>query len=82
MYSRLILFHCCTVVITFQLSQPEYRVMEGDTAVMPVITKDLNVFIANPVTFNIFPLTVDQALGESVISSFEQLDIFSPNRAG
>ena len=50
---------------------------------MPVvIAKVSDVFIANPVTFMVIPLTVEQALAQGVIESFEAEDSFSPNRAG
>ncbi len=69
--------------VTFQLSESDYIQREGSNAMMPVvITKASDVFIANPVTFLVIPLTVDQALDQQVINSFEPLNSFSPNRAG
>ena len=50
---------------------------------MPVtITGAKDVFIANPVTLSVVPLTVDQALVQGVISEFEPFNPISPNRAG
>ena len=73
--------HC--VAVAFQLSEPEYRESEGLDAMMPVIiAKASDVFLANPVTFMVIPLTVDEALAQGVIESFEAEDPFSPNRAG
>ncbi len=69
--------------VTFQLSEPDYREPEGENAVMPVIiSKASDVFIANPVEFMVFPITVDMALVQGVIPFFETLNPFSPNRAG
>ena len=73
----------CFVGVTFQLSEADYREPEGENAMMPVIiSKASDVFIANPVEFMVFPITVDMALAQRVIPTFEQLNIFSPNRAG
>ena len=50
---------------------------------MPVIIeKASDIFIANPVTFMVIPLTVGEALAQGVIASFETEHPFSPNRAG
>ncbi len=69
--------------VTFQLSEADYREPEGENAVMPaIISKPSDVFIANPVEFVVFPITVDQALTQDVILTFEPLNPFSPNRAG
>ena len=74
-------FQC--IAVTFQLSEADYREPEGPNAMMPVIiSKASDVFIANPVTFMVIPLTVGQALAQGVIESFEAEDPFSPNRAG
>ena len=71
------------VDISFHLSEPVYRATEGRNEFMPVIiSKREYVFIANPIIFRIIPLTVRQALDRHVISSFEPLDLNSPNRAG
>ena len=81
------------VVLEFQLSKDSFRKGEGDispgdlTAVMEVlITKNQDVFLANPITFRITPLTVQQALDNGVIDTVPDeigpLDRRSPNRAG
>ena len=71
------------VDVTFQLSEADYREMEGPDAMMPVIiAKASDVFIATDVTFMIIPLTVQQALDRGVIDDFPMEDIFNPNRAG
>ena len=49
---------------------------------MIAIAKSFDVFIANPVTLMVIPLTVDDALNRGVIRTFEPLNTFSPNRAG
>ncbi len=57
--------------------------MEGENAMMPVvITKTSDVFLANPVTFTIIPFTIDEAMDQGVISTFEPLNSLSPSRAG
>ena len=72
-----------SIGVSFQLSETDYREPEGLNAMMPVIiSKASEVFIANPVTFMVIPLTVDQALAQGMIESFEAEDPFSPNRAG
>ena len=74
-------FQC--IAVFFQLSEADYREPEGPNAMMPVIiSKASDVFLANPVTFMVIPLTVDQALAQGVIPNFEPLNQFSPNRAG
>ena len=53
---------------------------------MPVIiTKSLETFLANPVTFVVFPLTVDEAEDQDVVPEVVSVPAdnpFSPNRAG
>lgn len=52
-------------------------------AVMPVrIAKLADVVLANPVTFRVSPLTVEQALDMNVISSFPFENFRMPDRAG
>ena len=69
--------------VTFQFSEADYRESEGPGAVMPVvISKPSEVTIATNVTFVVIPLTVDEALTQNVIDTFESLDPFNPNRAG
>ena len=72
-----------SIEVTFGFSEADYRATEGTNTFMPVIiSKEAGVFIANSVEFRITPLTVQQALNQSVIASFEPLDPNSPNRAG
>ena len=46
------------------------------------IANNQAVTLANPVTVRITPLTVPEALASGVITSFDDDDSFSPNRAG
>ena len=69
------------VVVTLGFEEEDYRATEG--AVMTVnIQKE--TILANPVTFRIAPLTVEEALNRSLIatSHFPSEDARSPNRAG
>ena len=71
------------VEVTFQFSEADYRAVEKPGAVMPVvISKASEILIATEVIFMVIPLTVDQALAQNVIDTFESLDPFNPNRAG
>ena len=57
--------------------------MEAESATMPVaIVQVTDVILAHPVTFKIIPMTVDKALNEMVIETFDDSDPNSPNRAG
>ena len=90
--SRTLLALC--VVIEFQLSEDDFQKSEGElllptdpTAVVEVlISKNQDVFLANPICFRITPLTVDEALALGVIDTVPDaigpLDRRSPNRAG
>ena len=73
--------HFLFSVISFQLSEEDYG--ETENAVMPVrITRSPpDVVLANPVTFSVTPLTVEQALEEGVITDFPNENLDSPNRA-
>ena len=69
--------------MSFQLSEDDYSATEGSDAEMQItVTKSFDVFIANPVTFMVLPLTIDDALDRGVINAFEPQNIVSPNRAG
>ena len=70
--------------VTFDLSAESYSQDEAPEACMPVrIVKSSNVLLATPVTFMIIPLTVDEALSQGVITSFQpSQDNRAPNRAG
>lgn len=53
---------------------------EGNSKIT-VVVEALNSY-ESTVTLMIIPLTVDEALLNGVITSFDPLDTFSPNRAG
>lgn len=73
---------CCSVVVSFSLSEESYAVSEGPNAMMPVrVMKDQNVLLANAVTLRVTPLTVQEALDRMVITDYPPDDIFSPERA-
>lgn len=77
--------HCLLslVGVEFQLSEVDYRQMEAPNAFMPIrVEKVSDVFLANPVELAVIPLTIDEALYAGVITEFEPLNDFSPNRAG
>ena len=70
-------------MISFQLSEDDYSATEGPNATIQItIAKSFDVFIANPVTFMVIPLTVEDGLNRGVVNTFEPLNNFSPNRAG
>ena len=63
------------------LAEDDYRESEsGDLEI--TIEKNQDVTLANPVTVRITPLTVPEALARGIITSFDDDDILSPNRAG
>ena len=70
--------------VTFELSEPGYRSREGDTGFMPIIiSKDSEVFLANPIIFRVIPLTLDEAEAQGLIPDVILPDNeFSPVRAG
>ena len=69
------------VVIMFELAHTDYREIEsGDIEI--TIAKNVHVTLANPVTVRITPLTVPEALAREIITTFDDDDILSPNRAG
>ena len=69
------------IVITFELAEDDYRESEsGDLEI--TIAKNQDVTLANPVTVRITPLTVPEALASGIITTFDDDDILSPNRAG
>ena len=71
-------------VITFELSEPEYRAVEGEEFAGVKISKKQRFVLANPVTFRITPLTVQQALDQGIIDSYPtpEDETVSPSRAG
>ena len=69
------------VVITFELAEDDYRESEsGDLEI--TIAKNQDVTLANPVTVRITPLTVPEAFDRGIITTFDEDDLLSPNRAG
>ena len=68
-------------VITFGFLEYDYHESEsGDLEI--TIAKDQDVTLANPVTVRITPLTVPEALARGIITTFDDDDSLSPNRAG
>ena len=63
------------------MGEDDYRESESDDLEI-TIAKDQNVTLANPVTVRITPLTVPEALARGIITTFDDDDILSPNRAG
>ena len=75
------------VGVNFELSDEDYRSREGDTpGFMPVIiSKDSEVFIANPIIFRVIPLTIGEAEAQGLITDVIPTipdNPFSPIRAG
>ena len=63
------------------MGEDSYRESEsGDLEI--TIAKNQDVTLANPVTVRITPLTVPEALASGVITTFDDDDSLSPNRAG
>ena len=63
------------------MAEDDYRESEsGDLEI--TIAKNQDVTLANPVTVRITPLTVPEALNRGIITTFDDDDRFSPNRAG
>ena len=63
------------------MGEDSYRESEsGDLEI--TIAKNQYVTLANPVTVRITPLTVPEALDRGIITTFDDDDRFSPNRAG
>ena len=71
-------------VITFELSEPEYRAVEDGEFANVTISKKQGFTLANPVTFRITPLTVQQALDQGIIDFYPtpENENVSPSRAG
>ena len=54
-------------VVTFELTETDYRSNEFELSVNPVVSKDLT--IANPVTLAISPYTVDEAQALGLVTT-------------
>ena len=75
------------IVVNLQLSEDDSSQPEEANAAMEIaISKNPDVFLANPIRFRITPLTVQQALDRGIIDTVPDaiglLDPRSPNRAG
>ena len=46
------------------------------------VARNQGVTLANPVIVRITPLTVEEALDRNIITTFDEVDILSPDRAG
>ena len=71
-------------VITFRLSEADFRAVEDEEIANVKISKDQQFTLANPVTFRITPLTIQQALDRGIIDFYQTPDDenVSPSRAG
>ena len=71
-------------VITFGLSEADFLATEDEAIANVKIFKKKKITLANPVTFRITPLTVQQALDRGVIDSYPTPadENVSPSRAG
>ena len=71
-------------VITFELSEADYRATEDEETADVRISKNQDFTLANPVTFRVTPLTVQQALDRGIIDSYPTPgdENVSPSRAG
>ena len=71
-------------MITFELSEADFRANESEKTANVQISKNQDLRLANPVTFRITPLTVQQALDREIIDSYPIPDNenVSPSRAG
>ena len=63
------------------MANDAYREIEGDDLEI-TIAKNQAVTLSNPVTVRITPLTVPEALVRGIITTFDDDDSLSPNRAG
>ena len=63
------------------MANDDYREIESDDLEI-TIAKNQAVTLANPVTVRITPLTVPEALASGIITTFDDDDSLSPNRAG
>ena len=69
------------IALTIGFADDDYRESEGGDMEITVV-KNQDIVSANPVTVRITPLTVEEALDRSIITTFDEDDSFSPNRAG
>ena len=69
------------IVATFELAEDDYLQIEGGDLEI-IVLKNKDVTLSNPVTVRITPLTVPEALDRGIITTFDDDDRLSPNRAG
>ena len=69
------------IVVTFELAEDDYLQIEGGDLEI-IVLKNKGVTLSNPVTVRITPLTVPEALARGIITTFDDDDSLSPNRAG
>ena len=78
-------FFPSNLVVTFQLSENDYRSVEQEGRINAIIIKDFR--IANPVTLQLTPHTVSQAAALGLITDdlpsddLQNMNPLSPNRA-
>ena len=68
-------------MVTIEFSEEDYR--ESEASDMEItVARNQEVTLANPVIVRITPLTVEEALDRGIITTFDEVDILSPDRAG
>ena len=68
-------------MVTIEFTEDDYRENEdGDMEI--TVARNQDVTLANPVIVRITPLTVEEALDRGIITTFDEDEKFSPNRAG
>lgn len=80
-------FSIFAIAVTFGFSEEDYREREGSTGFMPVIVAktSFEIFLANPITFVVIPLTISEAEDRGLVPDVITVardNIFSPSRAG
>ena len=63
------------------MAEDDYLQIEGGDLEI-IVLKNKGVTLSNPVTVRITPLTVPEALARGIITTFDDDDSLSPNRAG
>ena len=68
-------------MINIEFTEDDYRENEdGDMEI--TVARNQDITLANPVIVRITPLTVEEALDRGIITTFDEDETFSPNRAG
>ncbi len=72
------------LVAVFELSEGDYRADEFELSMPVIVSKELSIILANPITIRLTPMTVDQALQEDIITEdmIGEYNEISPKRAG